>query len=200
MGNAIVNSRDGAATGGVPMREDRRAADGPNIEPGQIWLIEQTVATGLFAPDRGAFAGADVVLYDRALAPLLAFLVPPSGYAEPLSADADEGEPAISGRALKLAADGWSVVQLIQPTCRWRRRLRHAAAELAPLNGARSLPIQLIAKTATARCRSREARVPDLPELIDAVTEDEFLTLIVGPLAGRTPAVACVLIGNGLAG
>jgi hypothetical protein len=200
MGKAIVDFGDGAATRGATTRVHRRLVDGPNLQPGQIWLIEQTAATGFFALDRGAFAVADVVLYDPPLAPLLAFLMPPGRYAEPLSAGADEGHPAISRRALKLAADGWSVVQLIQPSRRWRRQLRHAAAQLAPLNGARSLPIQLIAKTAAARCRSREARVPDLSELVDALAEEELLTLIVGPLAGSTPATACAFAGNGLAG
>ena len=171
--------------------------DGPNIQPGQIWLIEQTAATGLLALDRGAFTGADVVLYDRALAPLLALLLPLGGYAEPLSADGDEGDPAISPRALKLAADGWSVVQLVEPCRRWRERLRRAADEQRPLN---ALTIQLIAKTAAARCSSREACAADLPELVDAVAEDQLLTLIVGPLAGSTPAAACAFLGNGLAG
>jgi hypothetical protein len=201
MDKAIVNSRDGGATSAATTREDRQPADEPNIRPGQIWLIEQTAATGFFALDRSAFAGADVVLYEPTLAPLLAFLVPPGRYAEPLSAGADEGDPAISRRALKLAADGWSVVQLIQPSRRWRQRLRRAAAELAPLNGARSLPIQLIAKpAAAARCRSREVRVPELSELVDAVAEEELLTLIVGPLGGSTAAAACAFVGNGLAG
>jgi hypothetical protein len=162
-------------------------------------LIEQTAATGLFALDGGALADADVVLYDRALTPLLALLLPLGGYAEPLSSDADEGDPAISPRALKLAADGWSVVQLVEPCRRWRQRLRRAADELGPLNGAGSLTIRLIAKTA-ARCRTREASVPDLLELVDALAEDELLTLIVGPLAGSTRAAACAFIGNGLAG
>ena len=193
---AMVNSKES----GPQMRENRRMEDGPNIQPGQIWLIEQTTATGLLALDRGAFAGADVVLYDRALAPLLALLLPLGGYAEPLSVDADEGDPAISPRALKLAADGWSVVQLVEPSRRWRERLRRAAAALVPLNGADSLTIQLVAKTAAARYRSREACAPDLPELVDALVEDELLTLIVGPLAGSTPAAACAFLGNGLAG
>jgi hypothetical protein len=162
-------------------------------------LIEQTEATDLSALDGHALADADVVLYDGALAPLLAFLLPLRGYAEPLSSDADECDPAISPRALKLAADGWSVVQLVAPCRRWRRRLRRAAGELGPLNGAGRLTLRLIAKAA-ARCRSREAQVPDLPELVDALAEDELLTLIVGPLAGSTPTAVCAFAGNGLAG
>jgi hypothetical protein len=182
------------------MRKDRRTEDGPNIQPGQIWLIEQSAPTALCALDDHALADADVVLYDRVFARLLTLLLPLGGYAEPLLAEADDGHPAISSRALKLAADGWSVVQLIEPSRRWRQRLRRAADELGPLNGDGSLTIQAVAKTTAAPGRRREAPVTDLPELVDALSEDELLTLIVGPLAGSTPAATCAFVGNGLAG
>ena len=182
------------------MREQRRTDVGPNLEPGQIWLIEQSAATSLFTLDRGAFAGADAVLYDRALASLVALLLPLGGYAEPLSADAGEAEPVISPRALKLAADGWGVVQLIEPCRRWRRRLRHPRQQLGLVNGAASPAIELIAKGAAGRWCRREARVPDLPELVDALAEDELLTLILGPLAGGAPGAAHAFVGNGLTG
>src|SRR5271165_6323800 len=121
--------------GGNIMRKNERTDDAPNVRPGQICLIEQSAATGLVALDRGALGSADVVLYDRALAALVAPLVPAGGYAEPLSADGAANGPAISPRALKLAADGWSVVQLIEPCRGWRKRLCNSAAELRPLSG-----------------------------------------------------------------
>ena len=37
-----------------------------------------------------------------------------------------------------------------------------------------------------------------MPELVEALAEDEMPTLIVGPLAARVPAAACALFGNGL--
>jgi len=58
----------------------------------------------------------------------------------------------------------------------------------------------LIAKGAAGRWCGREARVPDLPELVDALAEDELLTLILGPLAGSTPGAAHAFVGNGLTG
>ena len=51
------------------MREDRQSSLDPAIRPGQIWLIEQPSATVLFSFDRDALISADVVIYDRALAP-----------------------------------------------------------------------------------------------------------------------------------
>ena len=176
------------------MREQRRTDVGPNLEPGQIWLIEQSAATSLFTLDRGAFAGADAVLYDRVLASLVALLLPLGGYAEPLSAAAGEEEPVISPRAVTLAADGWGVVQLIEPCPRRRRRLRHPRRELGLMTGAASPAIQLIAKGAAGRWWRRE------PELVDVLAEDELLTLILGPLAGSAPAGAHAIIGNGLTG
>ena len=98
---------------------------------------------------------------------------------------------------MKLAADGWSVVQLITGCRGWRRRLRRTTEQLGPLNG---FTIQLITRTAAAQCRSREASLPDLPELVEALAEDEMPTLIVGPLAGSIPTAARASIGNGLAG
>jgi hypothetical protein len=74
------------------------------IRPEQIWLIEQRVATGLAALDRGALAAADVVLYDRALARWVARFLPAGGYAEPLLSDPGADDPAISPRAVKLAS------------------------------------------------------------------------------------------------
>jgi hypothetical protein len=179
------------------MREDRRTEDRLQIRPGQIWVLEPTAATSVFARDGSAFAGPDVVLYDRALAPLVPRLLPPGGYAEPIAADVDADDSAIAPRAVKLAADGWSVVQLITGCRGWRRRLRRTAEQLGPLNG---FTIQLITRTAAAQCRSREASLRDLPELVEALAEDEMPTLIVGPLAGSTPAAARASIGNGLAG
>lgn len=180
------------------MRKNQRTDDAPNVRPGQIWLIEQTAATDLVTLDRGALGSADVVLYDRALAALVAPLLPVGGYAEPLSADGAADGPAISPRALKLAADGWSVVQLIEPCRGWRKRLCNSAAELRPLSGCGWIAVQLIAKTAAEGCRTREASLPGLPELIDELAEDDLVTLIVGPLVGGTPAAACT--ANGLAG
>ena len=59
------------------------------------------------------------MLYDRALAPLVAQLLPIGAYAEPLSAPTMAAGPAVAPRALDFAAEGWSVGQLVAagPAC-----------------------------------------------------------------------------------
>ena len=54
------------------MRDNGRFDNGPDLQPGQIWLIEHSAAGGLSTLDSGALAGADVVLYDRVLASIIA--------------------------------------------------------------------------------------------------------------------------------
>lgn len=87
------------------MRGNGLSDENAGPEPGQIWLIETPVTNSLSALDKGVLGRADVVLYDCALAPLIADAPLTSGYAEPLSAEVEEDAPAISTRALKLASD-----------------------------------------------------------------------------------------------
>lgn len=182
------------------MSEHQQVDRGPKVRPGQIWLIEQTAATGLFSVDRGALASANVVLYDPALAPLVARALPIGSYAEALPPDAEAAGPAISPRALRFAADGWSVVQLVEARRGWRERMHDMVACLGPANGAGDLRVQVIAKTAVDRCRNRDACLPELAELIDEFDDDDLLTVVFGPLSVRYPQQACAFTANGLAG
>ncbi len=167
------------------------------IEAGQIWLIEQKATTELCPLDRGAVTGANVVLYDRALARLVVAVLPIGSYAEPLPLNAQE---AISRRALAFAADGWSVVQLTEPCAGRRAQLQDTARAVIPLAGAGDLPVQVIAKAADARGRRRDGFLPRLAELIGELGDDGPLTLVFGPLACRSPAPSHVFTANGLAG
>lgn len=176
------------------MSQNWRAEDGPEIEPGQIWVIEQTTACRLSSLDRRALAGAEAVLYEPSLFPLLADLLPMGGYCEPLPPTARDAAPAISLRALKLASEGWSVAQLIEPCRQARERLRRAAEELAPIR------MQLIAKPGTGRCRDWDGGLPDWPKLADGAAEAELLTLILGPRGAVSLATRYAFTGNGLAG
>jgi hypothetical protein len=181
------------------MRGNGQPDDSTYLEAGQIWLIEAPVTRNLSALDRGMLFRADAVLYDTALAPFIVDVLLASAYAEPLSTDAEKGMPAISARALKLACDGWSVVQLVQPSQHWRQRLRGLAEELSQLGKAGNLTIRLIAKSSTNPLQIREVRLCDLPELFDGAGEDE-LTAVVGPFAGGASAAASGFSTNGLAG
>jgi hypothetical protein len=162
------------------MRDNGRSDNGTDLDPGRIPPIEQAATGSLSALARAALAGADVVLYDRVLAPIVSDLLPRGSYAEPLTPEAEDDAPAISRRALKLASEGWCVVQLVRPGCGWRSRLRRADEALRAQSAGESPAIGL--------------------ELVDGSAEDELLTLIVRPLATRASPAAYAFAANGLAG
>jgi len=183
------------------MHEDQQSNRGGAVEPGQIWLIEQISDAAICPLDRDALTSANVVVYDRALAPLVAKILPLGGYAEPLSRDARTAGSAISPRALEFAADGWSVVQLVEAHSGCRKRLQDAIAALRPANGSGDLAVRVIAKGTTADHRqTRDASVRSLAGLIDEFGDEDPLTLIFGPFFVRHPARSQVFTANGLAG
>jgi siroheme synthase len=184
------------------MREDRQSSLDPEraIRPGEIWLIEQPSATVLFPLDRCALTRADVVIYDRALAPLVARFLAIGAYAEALSLDAQAAGTAISPRALQFAAEGWSVVQLVEARPGRRERLHDAVAALMPLSCGADLPLLAIAKTAADRPRRWDGSLRNCSDLIEEFGDEDPLTLVFGPLVIRYPAPAYAFAANGLAG
>ena len=94
------------------MSADRRTDRQPAVVPGQVWIIEQASAPALSPLACNALTTANVVLYPRRLAALVAEALPNGTYAEPLSGEA-EARGAVAARALAFARDGWSVVQLV---------------------------------------------------------------------------------------
>ena len=182
------------------MNGEQRSGQLSTMKPGQIWLIEHASATALFPCDHHALTGADVVIYDRSLAPVVASVLPIGAYAEPLSPDAPAAGPAISPRALGFAADGWSVAQLVE-TCAGRcARLRLASEALMSLGCASDLPVLVIAKTTPDRHQARDACLRTLPGLADEFAGHDLMTLIFGPLIARYPAHSYAFAANGLAG
>jgi hypothetical protein len=180
------------------MSHIRQIATGPAVRPGEIWLVGQAAEADLAPLDRDAIASANVILYDRALERLIAEILPLGTYAEPL-ANCEPGiGSAISSRALRFAAEGWRVVQVVEARPGWRERVNDQAASLVPW-GDGELPVVVIAKTSGSD-RQHEANACDLAALIDGFAEDYPLTLIFGPLAARDPAPGQAFTANGLAG
>jgi hypothetical protein len=170
---------------------------GQTLQPGQIWLIELP-ATDATALEPETLAAADVILYDRTLGPRIAEVLR-GHYGEPHSADAAaDGGPAVSARALKLAREGWRVIQLVRPNENWHRRL-HAINGVGTLRGTGRLPARLIA-AGTAPFGDEPARLYELPQRLGRASDDHLLALVVGPLAGGAAAAAYAVAGNGLAG
>jgi hypothetical protein len=160
------------------MSENRQSSEKPTIEPGQVWLIEQLSETELSPIDRGALTRANVVLYDRALEKLVAELLPLGGYAEPLPRDHRAAGSAVAPRALQFAADGWSVVQLIEARPGRQDAVRPAS------NGREQMVVQIIARPPAGRDQD----------------DDEPVTRVFGPFGVRGAAQAQVFTANGLAG
>jgi hypothetical protein len=116
------------------------------VELGQIRLVELNGASSLPAADRAALDGADVVLYDRALAERIAGFLPSGAYAEPLSAGFAPAASRISLRAVKLASEGWRVVQCVRAGA--HNGAPQAAAEPVPAPVGVRRPPQSLAFTA----------------------------------------------------
>jgi hypothetical protein len=180
------------------MRENLPSRRLPTINPGEIWVVEQDAASPLSALDREALINANAVIYDRALAPLVAQILPMGAYAEPLAITVSAARAAISPRALELAGEGWSVVQLVEARPGRRGRLHVMPPALIRANGA-GLPVLVIAKTA-ARYQEWDVSLDALPELIDEFGDDDLLTLIFEPIAARYPTRTHAFTANGLAG
>ena len=182
------------------MREDRPSLHPPSVDPGQIWLIEHDPATMLCAFDRAVLTRANVVLYDRAVAQLVAEALPIGAYAEPLPAATMTAGPAIAPRAIDFAAEGWSVVQLVAARPTWRPRQQIMPVALRRAHGGVGLSVRVIAKPAVGRHHEWDASLDDIAELFRESRNDELLTLVFGPVAARHPAHAHAFTANGLAG
>jgi siroheme synthase len=182
------------------MRETPTSWPQPAVKPGQIWLVEHRSAMPLFSCDRAALTSADVVLYDGALAPFAASVLPAGAYAEPLSYAVQAARFALSPRALALAARGWSVAQLVETRSDTRLRLQSAAEALLSLGCAEELPVLIIAKRRPYRQREREACLRTLPSLAGELSDEDSLSLVFGPVVARYPAPCHVFATNGLAG
>jgi hypothetical protein len=180
------------------MGEDERSKLAATVQPGEYWLIEQPLGEGLSSLDRSALSSADIVIYDRPLAALVAQVLPIGRYAEPLLVN---GGPqlVVSPRALRFATEGWRVAQLLEARRGDNQRLRDAVEALIQLQ-ADDLPLLAIAKRAVDGQQLRGGCLHSLPELIDRFAADDPLTLILGPLVAGCAAPPYAFAGNGLAG
>ena len=176
------------------MQELRHAT---TAKPGEIWFIEQALGSPLGARDRGALTSANVVLYERALAPLVASVLPIGAYAEALPANADA---ALSPRAVNFAGEGWSVAQLVGKRSGSEGRMPGISTALTSLARLGDLPVLITAKNAAGRSRVWDACLQTAPDILRDLSDDTLVTLVVGPLPLRYAAPTHALAANGLAG
>ena len=182
------------------MSENWQLSGTQNVEPGEIWLIEQSPATGFVRLDREALNAANVVLYDRALTTLVAENLPLGTYAEPLSPVWQNAQSVISERAQHFAEEGWSVVQIVAAQSGWRDRVCNSVVGLGALRKSGEFPIRVVPK-APMRGQTQFADcLRSLPALINGFCENDMLTLIFGPLTICGLAPSQTFAANGLAG
>lgn len=167
------------------------------LQPGEICVIEQERHSALSPLHRAALNGANVVLYDRALAALVAATLPLGGYAEPLAVEA--AGRTIAARALQFAAEGWSVVQIVEARAGRSERFCHAIDELAR-NQAEHLPVRIFRKATLDREPASDATLHGLPERLAEIADGDPLTIVLGPVAIRYAAHGAASTANGLAG
>ena len=180
------------------MHDNEYSSARTTVKPGQVWLIEHSLARPLLPGDRAALTSADVVIYDRALAPVVASVLPIGAYAEAVSPDASHTGRAIPTRALGFAFDGWSVAQLVEPHADRSVRLRLASDAVMSLGCAGDLPVQVIAKGTLFRHRALDTCLRSLASLEFA--DDDLLTLVFGPFVVGYPAPSHAFTAKGLAG
>jgi hypothetical protein len=177
-------------------RADSQYLPEPVIEPGQIWLVECDPAA-LSPVHASLLRHANVVLYEGVLGAALAESLPTGIYAERLSAIGAPG-PAIAPRARRFAADGWSVLQLIERRPDWR--LPGVAAEELLRQCGRKSPLLAIGTIRASRYRQTRGNATNLAIVAAELGSDELLSLIFAPSGPRSPASGQAFTANGLAG
>jgi hypothetical protein len=95
----------------LPTRPAARveAAYLPDLEAGQVWVIEISPMDELSPLHRDIISDGNVIIYDRSLEAIVAKALPLGGYAEP------ESSAKTIQRCIQFARDGWSVVRLVDP-------------------------------------------------------------------------------------
>jgi hypothetical protein len=172
----------------------------PTVEPGQLWYVE-LLAKGALSPlEHRALTASNVVIYDRALAPIVARYLPIGGYAES-TAPNDASSDAGWDRCIHFARDGWSVARFVDGSRRRFGNIPQLSRRLLRVRAPTGLPVSMFSKTGG---RYEECRVDldQLGSIIDARCFDEAATLIIIFAAIDAPAAPhfAAASSNGLAG
>ena len=177
----------------------------PVMRPGQLWLVELPATAPELAPlEHRALSNANVVIYDRALAPAVARLLPLGGYAEPV-ASSDGQLGAGSERCVRFVRDGWSVARLFYPGFQSGRErvdtIRQLSYRLLTDMPA-GLPVRVFVSAGRGRYERNETQLYRLEAIIAAyasVRSSTFTIVLDVTDTGGAPRFS-VASANGLAG
>lgn len=181
------------------------SAEFPVMRPGQLCLVELPSTAPEFAPlEYRALSNANVIIYDRTLAPTVARLLPLGGYAEPVPS-IDGQSAAGSERCIRFVRDGWSVARLFDPgvqSCRERldtiRQLSYRLLTEMPAD----LPVRIFVSAGRGRYERNETQLYRLDAMIAeyaSVRSSTFTIVLDVTDTGGEPRFS-VASANGLAG
>jgi hypothetical protein len=176
------------------------------MRPGQLWLVEFPATAPEFTPlEYRALSDANVVIYDRALAPTVAGLLPLGGYAEP-AASIDGQCGAGAERCFRFVRDGWSVARLFYPgplTGRERLdKIGQLSRRLLTIQTPADLPVQIFVSRGRGRYERNQTQLSRLDTIIAAnasVRSSTFTIVLDVTGSGGAPRFN-VASANGLAG
>jgi hypothetical protein len=168
-----------------------------------LWLIEVSPSETTLSPlAHEAITTANVVIYDRALASIVAAALPLGGYAETAASSSDAADPTME-RCLRFVLDGWSVVRLVdhdKARGQQTRRTRHLAERLAARKYSDDLPVLLFMNADGGRHRAIATRLSALDIELDAAGRQGGLAISFGAIATAAGRGLRAVMSNGLAG
>lgn len=187
----------------APGRDRPAHAAAPAAGPGRLSLIERCGGElGLTAAEQEALVSANIIVYERPLAGLVAAVLPLGGYAEPAPEAGAAPDSPVFERCLKFALDGWSVVQLMdrRPPAERARWIEDAAAQLVTAGVSSDIPALVRVEAACGGPLTIETQLRSAHAVIAERGLTDGLMLVLGPI-GRGPAPQVyAFAANGLAG
>jgi hypothetical protein len=176
----------------------------PVAGPGRLYLIERCGGElGLTDAEHAAIAGANIIVYERPLADLVAAELPLGAYAEPAPAAGQASAGPVFERCLKFALDGWSVVQLMErrPGADRARWIGDAVEQLAAAGVSGATPVLVLADTACGEPLSIETTLCSAEAVIDGRgIAAGGLMMALGPIIPGPAPQVYAFAANGLAG
>ena len=186
------------SAGTAPRRRAHTKITLPEVVAGQLWLIEQRAEVAPTASLRQAIAAANVVIYDRTLAEIVADALPLGTYAEPAA-----GREVAAARSAGFARDGWSVVRVLAARAGRRertRRVQDVVDELAAAQVPGRLPVMIFTTTGDGALEQVDARFDDLAAIVDSHARETDLTIVIAAFPAPAAASLHTIAANGLAG
>lgn len=186
-----------------PERVERPgSAAAPVAGSGRLYLIERCGADlALTAAEREALVGANIIVYERSLAGLVAAVLPLGGYAEPAPEARRSAEPVFE-RCLKFALDGWRVVQLMErrPPAERSRWIEDAVDQLAAAGVSSDTPVRMLVDAVGGGPVDIATRLRSAHAAIDDRDLPGGLIMVLGPIAAGPGPQVYAFGANGLAG